>query len=109
MLGFILFLAAPNTAYRRVALPRLKELFPYEWEQIWHSTCTWQSRLAPSRPHHSASVNIMIRHMEWSCALYQTLRDRGMGQEEAGTLAALKAHRQELIEPAVSAYNGRIV
>ena len=86
MFGFILFLAAPSTAYKRVAIPRLKELFPYEWEQIWRSTCTWQSRLAPVRPNHSASVNLMIRHMEWSCALYQALKDRGMSQGGAGAL-----------------------
>ena len=86
MFGFILFLAAPSAAYRRVAIPRLKELFPYEWEQIWRSTCTWQSRLAPVRPHHSASVNLMIRHMEWSCALYQALKDRGMSQGGAGAV-----------------------
>jgi adenylate cyclase len=34
---------------------------------------------------------------------------RLMGEDEAGTLAALKAHRQELIDPEVAAHNGRIV
>ena len=86
MLGFILFLAAPNTAYRRVAVPHLKDQFPDEWAQIWRSTCSWQSRLAASRPRHSASVNLMIRHMEWSCALYQALKDHNMSQDEAGAL-----------------------
>ena len=86
MLGFILFLAAPNTAYRRAAVPHLKDQFPDEWSQIWRSTCKWQSRLAPSRPRHSASVNFMIRHMEWSCALYRALKDHGMGQDKAGAL-----------------------
>jgi L-2-amino-thiazoline-4-carboxylic acid hydrolase len=86
MLGFILFLGAPNTAYRRAAIPHLKERFPDEWAPIWRSTCTWQSRLAASRPHHSASVNIMMRHMEWSCALYRALKDHGMSQDEAGSL-----------------------
>ena len=86
MIGFILFLAAPSIAYRRVAIPHLKERFPDAWTQIWRSTCTWQSRLTASRPNHSASVNLMIRHMEWSCALYQALKDRGMSQDEAGAL-----------------------
>ena len=34
---------------------------------------------------------------------------RLMGADEAGTLAALKAHRQELIDPTIARYNGRIV
>ncbi len=31
-----------------------------------------------------------------------------MGHDEAGTLAALSAHREELIEPEVAALRGRI-
>ena len=34
---------------------------------------------------------------------------RMMGQDEEGTLAALKLHRVELIEPKVALYGGRIV
>ena len=34
---------------------------------------------------------------------------RLMGQNEAGTLAALRAHREELIEPKVAAHEGRVV
>ena len=34
---------------------------------------------------------------------------RLMGEDEAGTLASLKAHREELIEPRVVAHEGRIV
>src|SRR5438309_4504168 len=34
---------------------------------------------------------------------------RLMGADEVGTLAALKAHRRELIDPAVAAHHGRIV
>ncbi len=86
MLSFILFLAAPNTAYRRAAMPCLKKQFPDTWEQVWRSTCSWQSRLAPHRPRHSTSVNLMMRHMEWSCALYQAVKDHGMSQYEARAL-----------------------
>ena len=32
-----------------------------------------------------------------------------MGNDEAGTLAALKAHRAEVFDPMVAAHNGRIV
>ena len=34
---------------------------------------------------------------------------RLMGADEAGTLAALKRHRETIFDPAVAAYNGRIV
>ena len=33
---------------------------------------------------------------------------RLMGEDEAGTLAALKAHRQELIEPKIAEHRGRL-
>jgi adenylate cyclase len=32
-----------------------------------------------------------------------------MGEDEAGTLAALKAHRQELIDPKAAQYHGRTI
>src|SRR3982750_1848972 len=34
---------------------------------------------------------------------------RLMGSDESGTLAALKAHRRELIDPKIAEYGGRIV
>jgi adenylate cyclase len=34
---------------------------------------------------------------------------RLMGADEAGTLAALKQHRETIFDPAVAAHNGRIV
>ena len=34
---------------------------------------------------------------------------RPMGEDEAGTLASLKAHRRELIEPKIAEYHGRVV
>ena len=34
---------------------------------------------------------------------------RLVGIDEAGTLSALKAHREELIEPKIAEHNGRIV
>jgi adenylate cyclase len=34
---------------------------------------------------------------------------RLMGEDEEGTLARLKAHRRELIDPKISEHNGRIV
>jgi adenylate cyclase len=34
---------------------------------------------------------------------------RLMGANEVGTLAALKRHRREVVDPAIAAHNGRIV
>ncbi len=34
---------------------------------------------------------------------------RLMGEDEAGTLAALKAHREDLIEPKIAEHEGRVV
>ncbi len=34
---------------------------------------------------------------------------RFMGEDQAGTLAALRAHREELIEPKIAEHHGRIV
>ena len=34
---------------------------------------------------------------------------RLMGADEVGTLAALRAHRREIVDPAITAHNGRIV
>jgi len=34
---------------------------------------------------------------------------RLMGEDEAGTLAALRAHREELIEPKIAEHEGRVV
>ena len=77
---------APDTTFRRAASLRLQEHFPDTFVQVWRSTCTWQSRLAPSRPRHSASVNLMMRYTEWCCALYRALQEHGMSQAEAGAL-----------------------
>jgi adenylate cyclase len=32
-----------------------------------------------------------------------------MGADEVGTHAALKAHRREIVDPAIAQYHGRIV
>ncbi len=74
---------APDGTFRRAANHRLKVHFSDTVVQIWNSTRTWQSRLAPSRPHYSASVNLMMRYTEWCCALYRALQEQGMNQAEA--------------------------
>ena len=77
---------SPDANFRRAASNRLKERFPDKSVQVWRSTRSWQSRLVPDRPRHSASVNLMMRYMEWSCALYRALQEHGMSQAEAAVL-----------------------
>ena len=76
----------PSTNFRRAAIHRLQMRFPDKSEQVWRSACTWQSRLAPNRPRHSVSVNLMMRYTEWSCALYKAVQEHGMSKAEAGAL-----------------------
>ena len=76
----------PDTTFRRAATHRLQAPFPDTSVQVWRSTRTWQSRLSPNRPRHSASVNLMMRYMEWSCALYRAVQEHGMSQAEAAVL-----------------------
>ena len=84
-MGFLLFYF-PGIAYRRVAQRHFSVRFPGRADELWRSTRTWQSQLAPSRPRHSASVNLMMKHMEWGCALYRALREHDVSRTEAGPL-----------------------
>ena len=87
-IGFLLFWVAPATAYRRGARRHLQAHLPDKSIQVWRSTRTWQSQLAPKRPRHSDStgVNFMMRYLEWSCALYRAAQEHGMSQAETGAL-----------------------
>lgn len=82
-IGFILYFLAPKSAYRRAASPQLKVHFPEKSAQVWESTITWQSRLKSSRPRYSASLNIIMRYMEWSYALYNALLEQGIEKSNA--------------------------
>jgi hypothetical protein len=84
-IGFLLWYA-PDTAFGRAASHRLQAHFPDKSVEVWRSTRSWQSRLAPNRPRHSASVNLLMRYMAWGCALYRAGQEHGMSQAEAAVL-----------------------
>jgi hypothetical protein len=84
-LGFLLFFA-PAAAFGRAARRRLRSRFPDGAARVWLATRAWQSRLAPHRPRHGGGVNLTMRYMEWSCALYRAVREDGMSQAEAAAL-----------------------
>src|SRR5690349_4922139 len=57
-------------------------------------------------PHESGRV---ARRLAAILAADVTAYSRLMGVDEVGTLQALKSHRRELVDPAISAHRGRIV
>ncbi len=87
-IGLLLFWVAPTTAYRRGARRHLQAHFPDKAAQVWRSTRAWKSQLAPERPRRSGSagVNLMMRYLEWSLALYKALQEYGMSNAEAAVL-----------------------
>ncbi len=76
----------PSLAYRRAAKRHLPSHFPGREDEVWRSIRVWRKELEPGHPHHTASVNLMMRHMEWGYALYRSLQHHGMDQGEAGSL-----------------------
>ncbi len=87
-IGFLLFWIAPATAYRRGAKRHLQAHFPDNAAQVWSSTRSWRSQLAPERPRRSGSagVDFMMRYLEWSCALYRAVQEYGMSDTDAAVL-----------------------
>ncbi len=87
-IGFLLFWIAPATAYKRGAKRHLQARFADKSAQVWRSTQTWQSQLAPKRPRNSGSagVNFMMRYLEWSSALFRAVQEHGMSKAEAAVL-----------------------
>src|SRR5262245_33358885 len=76
---------APGFAFRRAAVARLAASFPADdAERIWRKTLKLQSELKAKRPKHSLGVNLILRYLEWDCALYRALQGHGMAQNQAG-------------------------
>ena len=84
-MGLLLFYL-PGIAWRRTAKKQFSSHFPDDSAELWLSTRAWRTRLAPSRPRHTSSVNLMMRHMEWGGALYRAVQEHGMSQAEAGSM-----------------------
>jgi hypothetical protein len=80
-----LLFCVPGFAFRRAAVARLAASFPAEdVEHIWRKTLKLQSELKAKRPKHSLGVNLIIRYLEWDCALYRALQEHGMARNQAG-------------------------
>jgi hypothetical protein len=77
----------PNLAFRRAATRRLVSIAPPEAAAaLWSRTRALRRTLAPQRPRHAPGLNLILRYMEWDCALYLAAREHGLPEEEAGRL-----------------------
>lgn len=74
----------PDANFKRAAIHNLQKHFMDKSGQVWNSTCDWQSKLAPSRPRYSYSLNHLMRYFEWNLSLYRALLEFDMNQVEAG-------------------------
>lgn len=82
-----LALCLPGVAFRRAAQQRLAASFsPAIATSIWNDARTLQAELKRQRPKHSAGVNLLLRYMEWDCALYRAAQRHGLTRDTAGTL-----------------------
>ncbi len=80
-------LCLPNVAFKRAAMRRLTAQVPPEIAKaIWRDTHILQRDLKRQRPKHSAGVNLLLRYMEWDCALYRAAREHGLASGTAGAL-----------------------
>ncbi len=77
----------PSMAFRRAASRALAREMPADRAaQIWDSTKTLQAKLRTSRPRHSFGVNVLLRYLEWDCALFSAAKQAGLGAAQAGRL-----------------------
>lgn len=79
-----LLIVLPRMAFRRHAVRALAaSLEPQQAARVWEGTLRSQRVLARERPSHSAGTNLLLRYMEWDCALYRTMREQGIAQDAA--------------------------
>ena len=77
----------PGRAFRRSALPALRELASSAAaERIWSKTLEQQKSLAQKRRRYSLGTNLMLRYMEWDCALYRAALAEGVTEASAKQL-----------------------
>jgi hypothetical protein len=74
--AMILFLF-PRLAFRRAARPHVAP-------EIWRETLRHQRELAPRRLRSSPGLTLVLRYLEWDCALYRALRASGASTDAAG-------------------------
>jgi hypothetical protein len=75
----------PRIAFRRAAQAQLGACLPAATATVvWARTLEIQSELQRTQVSHSSGVNLLLRYMQWDCALYRALQEQGIGQQQAG-------------------------
>jgi hypothetical protein len=77
----------PNMTIKRCAAPALaRAVHPKEAKRIWDTMLGLQATLAQQRPHHSFGTDLIVRYLEWDCALYRAARQEGLPEPESKRL-----------------------
>jgi len=75
----------PRIAFRRAAQTQLGACLPATTAAaVWARTLGVHNELQRTRVRHSPGVNLLLRYMQWDCALYRALQEHGIGQQQAG-------------------------
>ncbi|MDP2747464.1 L-2-amino-thiazoline-4-carboxylic acid hydrolase [Pseudomonas sp.] len=81
----LLLVYLPRIAFRRAAQAQLGACLPAATAAaVWARTLEIQRELQYTQVSHSPGVNLLLRYMQWDCALYRVLQEQGIGQQQAG-------------------------
>lgn len=81
----LLLVYLPRIAFRRAAQAQLSACLPAEMAAaVWIRTQEIQAELSRTQVSHSLGVNLLLRYMQWDCALYRALQEQGISQQQAG-------------------------
>jgi len=79
----------PKIAFKRCASRVLARSFnTREAQRIWAAALELQPALAQKRPRGSFGLSLVLRYMEWDCALYRAARQCGMPEAQAQQMIA---------------------
>lgn len=92
----------PGLAFRRAAHAALQARQPAtEWAEVWRESQAEQQCLRRDRPAgHAPGLRLLLRYLEWDCALYRVLRRRGWSEAEAG--AAITGINWAILGPPIA-------
>jgi hypothetical protein len=79
----------PHIAFKHCASQVLARYFSARKAQrIWEETLKLQPVLARQRPRYSFGLNLVLRYMEWDCALYRAARECSVPEAQAQQIVA---------------------
>jgi hypothetical protein len=88
LLSPLLFLF-PKIAFKRCASQVLARSFDaHKARRIWAAALELQPALAKKRPRGSFGLSLVLRYMEWDCALYRAARECNVPEAQARQMVA---------------------